>query len=140
MAALERLNVTLPGAADPGRVAVADLLRARTRRVQIAFVLGLEEGTLPRRTQASPFLDDEARAALESSVKRARLPRGDAVARDRYLFYTACTRASRRLYLVREAASDEGSPREASPFWDEARRSSTRAMRGAGRRAAGSRA
>jgi ATP-dependent helicase/DNAse subunit B len=43
--------------------------------------------------------------------------RADRVSRDRYLFYTACTRASRRLYLVREAADDDGSPREASPFW-----------------------
>jgi hypothetical protein len=37
------------------------------------------------------------------------------------LFYTACTRATRRLYLVREAATDDGVPREPSPFWDEAR-------------------
>ena len=44
------------------------------------------------------------------------------IARDRYLFYTACTRATRRLYLVREAASDDGTPREASPFWDEVAR------------------
>src|SRR5262249_55216347 len=34
-------------------------------------------------------------------------------------FYTACTRATRRLYLVREAATDEGTPREPSPFWEE---------------------
>ena len=43
----------------------------------------------------------------------------DVVTRDRYLFYTACTRPTERLYLVREAASDEGSPNEASPFWEE---------------------
>ena len=42
------------------------------------------------------------------------------MSRDRYLFYTACTRASRRLYLVRQAASDEGSPVEESPFWQDA--------------------
>ena len=41
------------------------------------------------------------------------------VSRDRYLFYTACTRPLERLYLVREAATDDGSPREPSPFWDE---------------------
>src|SRR4029079_13287105 len=43
----------------------------------------------------------------------------DTVSRDRYLFYPACTRAVDRLYLVREAATDDGSPREASPFWHE---------------------
>jgi len=41
------------------------------------------------------------------------------VTRDRYLFYTACTRPTERLYLVREAATDDGSPREASAFWEE---------------------
>ena len=47
------------------------------------------------------------------------MARPDPVERERYLFYTACTRATQRLTLVREAATDEGSPREPSPFWDE---------------------
>ena len=91
-----------------------DLLRARTRDFAAVFILGLEEGTLPRRSRTSPFLDDERRRELP-----ARLERPDQVSRDRYLFYTACTRASRRLYLVREAATDDGAPREPSPFWEE---------------------
>ncbi len=114
LAAVERTEVRLAGTSEAGRVAVLDLLRARTRRFEIVFLLGLEEGTLPRRTRVSPFLDDDARRALGG-----RLERPDQVSRDRYLFYTACTRASRRLYLVREAATDDGSPREPSPFWQE---------------------
>ena len=82
-------------------------------------MLGLEEGSLPRRGHESPFLGDDARRALEER-SRARLVRPDQVARDRYLFYAACTRATKRVYLVREAANDEGSPRAPSPFWDEA--------------------
>jgi RecB family exonuclease len=116
--ALERAQVRGPDGREPGRVAVLDLLRARTRSFDVVFVLGLEEGTFPRRTQTSPFLDDDARQALAD----ARLVKPDGIARDRYLFYTACTRATQRLYLVREAASDDGTPREASPFWDEATR------------------
>ena len=112
--ALERTPVSLARGDEPGRVAVVDLGRARTRRFDVVFVLGLEEGTLPRRGHSSPFLDDDARKRLGG-----RLERPDPVARDRYLFYTACTRATQRLYLVREAATDEGSPWEASPFWDE---------------------
>jgi ATP-dependent helicase/DNAse subunit B len=104
-----------------GRVDVVDLLRARTRRYEIVFVLGLEEGTLPRRGEASPFLDEETARELDSRLRHSRLAKPDSVARDRYLFYTACTRATRRLYLVREAANDEGGPREPSPFWDEVR-------------------
>jgi hypothetical protein len=115
MDALRRLDVRPAPAAAPGRVAVLDLMRARTRQFDTVFVIGLEEGSLPRRPRSSPFLDDEARASLG-----ARLERPDQVSRDRYLFYTACTRATRRLYLVRQAATDEGSPLEESPFWQDA--------------------
>jgi ATP-dependent helicase/nuclease subunit B len=117
-AALERAEVRRASTGEAGRVAVVDLLRARTRRFQIVFVLGLEEGVLPRRGHESPFLGDDARRELDDK-SHSRLARPDQVARDRYLFYTAVTRASKRVYLVREAANDEGSPREASPFWDE---------------------
>jgi ATP-dependent helicase/DNAse subunit B len=113
--ALARLEVRPAPAGEAGRIAVLDLLRARTRRFDTVFVLGLEEGSLPRRGRSSPFLDDDRRRELG-----ARLERPDPVSRDRYLFYTACTRAVRRLYFVRQAATDDGSPLEASPFWEEA--------------------
>jgi len=118
VAALERAEVRRSSAGEIGRVAVLDLMRVRTRRFEVVFLLGLEEGSLPRRGHESPFLGDDARRELDER-SHARLMRPDQVARDRYLFYTACTRASRRVYLVREAANDEGSPREPSPFWEE---------------------
>ncbi|CAB4691665.1 MAG: hypothetical protein F2663_03770 [Actinobacteria bacterium] len=116
VSSLERCTLPRPSAAEPGRVAVLDLLRARTRAFGAVFVLGLEEGSLPRRGRMSPFLDDDKRRELGR-----RLERPDQASRDRYLFYTACTRPTKRLYLVREAASDEGTPREASPFWHDVR-------------------
>jgi ATP-dependent helicase/DNAse subunit B len=116
--AIERTTVRLAGTGDPGRVAVTDLLRTRTRQFDVVFVLGLEEGSLPRRGSASPFLPDDERERLEPA---ARLTRPDPASRDRYLFYTACTRARQRLVLVREAATDDGAVREPSPFWDETR-------------------
>src|SRR5437868_7814118 len=64
VAALERAPVRGAGQGESGRVDVVDLLRARTRRYEIVFVLGLEEGTLPRRNAGSPFLDEEAAHAL----------------------------------------------------------------------------
>src|SRR6185437_4874634 len=103
VAALDRETLRPMRGDEPGRIAVVDLMRARTRRFDVVFVLGLEEGSLPRRGAASPFLDDDARRALDDGG--ARLQRPDAVGRDRY--------------LVREAATDDGSPREPSPFWEE---------------------
>jgi ATP-dependent helicase/DNAse subunit B len=114
LSALERAEIRLNVADEVGRVAVLDLSRARTRRFDVVFLVGLEEGSLPRRARVSPFLDDDERKRLGS-----RLERPDEVSRDRYLFYTACTRPTRRLYLVRQAASDDGAPVEASPFWHE---------------------
>ena len=116
VSALDDATVAGARAGEAGRVAVLDLARARTRRFEVVFVLGLEEGSLPRRERESPFLDDSTRRNLGG-----RLLRAGAVERDRYLFYTACARGTRRLYLVREAATDEGSPREPSPFWDDVR-------------------
>ncbi len=104
-----------PPPTEPGRIVVLDLLAARTRRFQVVFVLGLEEGSLPRRDSGSPFLDEQRRRALGGLLERP-----EPVSRDRFLFYSACTRATERLYLVREAVNDDGSPREQSPFWDAA--------------------
>ena len=118
--ALERASVQLASAGEPGRVAVVDLLRARTRRFSAVFVLGLEEGAFPRRAPESPFLTDEQREALAAGGRR-RIARPDALARERYLFYTACTRPWQRLTLVREKATEDGRPKEPSPFYEEVR-------------------
>ena len=121
VAALERVPVRLAGTREPGRVAVVDLLRARTRRWQAVFLLGLEEGSFPRRTVETPLLPEQHRRELEHAGRGRRLVKPDSLARDRYLFYTACTRPRRLLVLVREAADDDGRPREPSPFYEEVR-------------------
>jgi ATP-dependent helicase/DNAse subunit B len=113
--ALDRVRVR-PPAAERGRVTVLDYEGVRTRLYDVVFLLGLEEGGLPRRGRPSPFLDDDARRELGG-----RLERPDPVARDRYLFYTACTRALEHLVLVREASTDDGVPRDPSPFWEDVR-------------------
>ena len=120
LSALERATVRRERAGSPGRVAVLDLLRARTRRFDTVFVLGLEQGSLPRRPRSEPFLDDDTRRELDDR-REARLVRPDAASRDRFLFATACSRPRRRLVLVRQAVGDEGSPREPSPFWESVR-------------------
>jgi ATP-dependent helicase/DNAse subunit B len=99
---------------------VVSLRRARTHRAEVVLLAGLEEGRLPGRARPDAFVSDEVRRVL--SKHRVPLERRDAAARDRYLFYTAVTRASSRVVLLRQAVAEDGAPREASPFWDEARR------------------
>jgi ATP-dependent helicase/nuclease subunit B len=119
LAALERSPVRLGSAAEPGRVVVSDLLQVRARRFRAVFLLGLEEGTFPRRVSRPQLLGEEERERLEAHAA-APAP-ADELEHDRFLFYNACTRAYERLYLVRESANEEGSPRQASPFWEELR-------------------
>ncbi|HSI96818.1 MAG TPA: hypothetical protein VK926_00510, partial [Gaiellaceae bacterium] len=64
VASLERSRTRAAGAGERGRVAVLDYARARTRQFDAVFLLGLEEGSLPRRDRPSPLLDDELRRVL----------------------------------------------------------------------------
>lgn len=109
-----RLPVRGVADADPGRVVVLDLRRARSRRFQAVFVLGLEEGSLPG-SGARRLLDGDAAEAVG-------LHRTDQAEVDRQLFTSAVTRPWRRLYLARQAASDDGRPIASSPFLEEVRR------------------
>ena len=54
--ALERATVRGDATGAPGTVAVLDLMRARTRRFDAVFVIGLEQGSLPRRPRPSTVL------------------------------------------------------------------------------------
>ena len=112
IAAVQRLAVRIGAETEPGRVAVLDLRRARTRRFEVAFVLGLEEGSLPGGGSERRVLD--AAAAAELGLEQA-----DPAERERHLFTIACTRPWRTLYLARQAATDDGRPLEPSPFWAE---------------------
>ena len=118
LASLERTTVRAAGRRARARGG-ARSAAGPDAAVRCRVLLGLEEGSLPRRGRVSPFLDDERRAALGGRLERA-----DPVSRDRYLFYTACTVPGGGWYLVREAATDDGQPREPSPFWEEVTRSS----------------
>jgi ATP-dependent helicase/DNAse subunit B len=112
---IARIPVRIGDDAEPGRVAILNLRRARTRRFQAAFVLGLEEGSLPGSGVDRLLLGSEA--AGEIGLRRT-----DPAEVDRHLFMTACTRPWKRLFLARQAATDDGKPIQPSPFLLEVRR------------------
>ncbi|MCS7008256.1 MAG: hypothetical protein NZL88_11945, partial [Gaiellaceae bacterium] len=64
LATLERARVRPTASGERGRVAVLDYARARTRSFEVVFLLGLEEGTFPRRDRSAPLLADELREEL----------------------------------------------------------------------------
>ena len=89
---------------EPGRVAVLDLCARAHAALAGRLPARARGGRLPAAgdRDAVPPGRDPARARERGPARR--LVRPDPLARDRYLFYTACTRAWRRLTLVREAA------------------------------------
>ena len=111
MAQLERTTLRTGGRGE-GHVQALDLRRARARRFQAVFVLGLEEGGLPGPARENPFLGADEAAALG-------IIRLDPLVRDRHLFYIAATRPWRHLFLSRQAADEEGRLLEPSPFIDD---------------------
>ena len=105
--------------------------RARTRRFDVVFLLGLEEGSLPRRASPSPFLDDDARGGSTRAGRGSARP--DPVERERYLFYTACTRATQPPDARARGRDRRGQPARGEPVLGRGRR----ALRPGGRRARG---
>ena len=96
-----------------GRVEVMSPYRARARQFSHVFLLSLQDGDFPRRGREDPFLSDAERGA-------AGLPeRADAREEERYLFYVAITRATRRLHLSFRTTDDEGQAQSRSFLVDE---------------------
>ena len=119
VAALERATVAPRSAREPGRVAVARpparahapfrrRLRARARGGKPAAARAVV--AVPRRRR---------RGARSTSA--ARLQRPDPVEPRPLPLLHRVHAAARAAHLVREAATDDGGPREPSPFWDEVR-------------------
>jgi RecB family exonuclease len=119
VAALEAASVRLGDDRPSGRVRVVGLRRARTHRVSMVIVLGLEARRLPRRSRPDALLGDAVRRSLAG--RGLPLVRPDLAAADRYALYAALTSARRQAMLVRRVVDDAGRPREASPFWSDVR-------------------
>ncbi|MBV9801918.1 MAG: PD-(D/E)XK nuclease family protein, partial [Solirubrobacterales bacterium] len=116
---LERLE--LPGAslASPDAVLVADPLSIRARRFRAVLVCGLQESEFPMAAAPEPFLSDELRRELAAEAGLRLRPREDALARERYLFYTSVSRATERVILSYRSSDEDGNLALPSPFLDD---------------------
>jgi ATP-dependent helicase/DNAse subunit B len=114
---LETLEVGSPrGPAAPSAVLVADPLSIRARRFRAVLVCGLQENEFPLAAAPEPFLSDEVRRELAACSGLRLRPREDALARERYLFYTSVSRATERVILSYRSSDEEGNLALPSPF------------------------
>jgi RecB family exonuclease len=104
------------GLDDAGAVLLADPISVRARRFRVVFVCGLQEGEFPRAGRIQPFLSDERRRELAGAAGLVLRPREDALAAERYLFYSAVSRATERVYLAYRSSDEEGNLALPSPF------------------------
>jgi RecB family exonuclease len=113
---LAALPVTGPGAGAPEGVLLAEPAEIRARRFRAVFVCGLQEGEFPRAGRGEPFFSDERRRELAAASGLRLRSREDALAGERYLFYSAVSRATERLFLAYRSSDEEGNLALGSPF------------------------
>jgi ATP-dependent helicase/DNAse subunit B len=99
-----------------GAVRLADPLSIRARRFRAVLVCGLQENEFPLAAAPEPFLSDELRRELAACSGLRMRPREDALARERYLFYTSVSRATERVVLSYRSSDEEGNLALPSPF------------------------
>jgi ATP-dependent helicase/DNAse subunit B len=91
-------------------------LSIRARRFRAVLVCGLQENEFPLAAAPEPFLSDEVRRELAACSGLRLRPREDALARERYLFYTSVSRATERVILSYRSSDEEGNLALPSPF------------------------
>ena len=113
---LERLELAARGRTAEGAVLIAEPLEIRARRFRVVIVCGLQEDEFPRYPAPEPFLSDERRWELAAASGLRLRPREDSLERERYLFYSAVSRATESVLLSYRSADEEGNLELPSPF------------------------
>ena len=121
LAVLQELEVHVGEPPQPDRVCVAEPEAIRARRFEAVFVCGLQEGEFPRGASPEPFLPDEDRRAIAAASGLVLPLREDRLERERFLFYTCCSRAERLLVLSSRSSDEEGNPQPESFFAEDVR-------------------
>jgi hypothetical protein len=119
---LAALELRRGDGARGGAVLISDPLGVRARRFRAVFLCGLQEGEFPRLVRPEPFLGDDVRAELYDIDRLALRAQADALAEERYLFYSAISRAEERVFLSYRVSDEEGNPTLPSFFVSEVRR------------------
>ncbi len=87
----------VPGTADQGLV--GDVIRTRSKSVRALFIVGANEGLLPRPRQNDGLIDDREIAELRGQGASLRLNAPELSSYDRLDLYTAISKATEYLYV-----------------------------------------
>jgi ATP-dependent helicase/nuclease subunit B len=117
--AVDVASYNLPARAGCEEILVAGVIQARGLPFQAVAVLGLAEGEFPATLAEDPFLRDADRRRLAALGLPLDLSTEGAEAG---FFYETVTRPWQRLLLTRPRLAGNGTPWEASPYWEEVRR------------------
>lgn len=104
----------IPPALD--QVLVGAIDRSRNPELNLALVLGANEGLLPAPPPPDPVLTEADRAELDRRHVFLGPTAKHRLGHERYYAYIACTRARRRLVVTLAARDAEGHPLNPSPF------------------------
>lgn len=114
-AGLESLRYSLvPPAID--QVFVADLEQSRLSDIKIAFVIGLNDGVMPKKFEDDGLLTEEDRELLLSHQFTIAPTNKERLLDEEFLAYKAFTSASDYLYITYPLADEEGKALLPSPY------------------------
>lgn len=116
---LEALRIDASRPQRAGAVEICEPLAIRARRFAAVFVCGLQESEFPQLSGPEPFLPDERRRELAAASGLALRLGEDTLAGERYLFYSAISRATDLLVLSFRSSDEEGNVALPSPFIDD---------------------
>ena len=116
--ALESASLRVGDDRRSGRVRVVALRRARTHRVPVVVLAGLEEGRGLVFARRGGLASEGVRRALDGAG--VPLVRRDDEALARYLVTAAVASVDRQLVLVRRAVGEDGGPLAPGPVWNAA--------------------
>ncbi|WAA08694.1 helicase-exonuclease AddAB subunit AddB [Fervidibacillus albus] len=112
---LESLTFSiLPPALD--QVIIADMELSRLADVKIAFVVGLNDGVLPKKYQDDSIFSDEDREMLQTFGMHLAPSTKERLADEEFIAYKAFTMASDHLVLTYPLADSEGKALLPSPY------------------------
>jgi len=113
---LETLQLLVGSPPRPGAVLLSEPLAVRARRFRAVLICGLCEGELPAAGRAEALLSDEHRRELALCSGLRLQPREEQLEAERYLLYSAVSRASERVVLSYRSCDEEGNAVLPSPF------------------------